>query len=76
MKKKNHHMISQMLDPKFKSFHIISSIVGRDQGVALVQEYDKKSLYPMLPNSRLLNSLASQHGLLSRAQFSKLCTTR
>jgi len=76
MKKKNHNMISLMLDPKFKSFHTISSFVGRDQGVALVQEYDKKSLYSMLPNSCLLNSPASQHFLLSRGQFSKLCTTR
>jgi hypothetical protein len=43
-----HNMISLMLDPKLKSFHIISSFVGREQGVALVEEYDKKSLYPML----------------------------
>ncbi len=37
-----------MLDLKFKSFNIISSFVEREQGVVLVGEYDKKSLYPML----------------------------
>jgi hypothetical protein len=33
-----------MLNPKFKSLRIISSFVGREQGVALVEEYDKKIL--------------------------------
>jgi hypothetical protein len=41
-------MISLMLDPRFKNLHIVSSFVGREQGVALVEEYDRKSLYPML----------------------------
>jgi hypothetical protein len=47
-KKKTHNMISLMLDLKYKSLHIVSSFVEREQGVALVEEYDKKSLYPML----------------------------
>ncbi len=47
-KKKSHNMISLMLDPKYKSLRIVSSFVGREQGVALVEEYDKKSLYLML----------------------------
>jgi hypothetical protein len=34
-----------MFDLRFK---IISSFVGREQGVALVEEYDRKSLYLML----------------------------
>ncbi len=37
-----------MLDPRFKSLHIISSFVEKEQGVALVEEYDRKSLYLML----------------------------
>jgi hypothetical protein len=44
---KTHNMISLMLDPKFKSLCIGSSFVGKEQGVALVEKYDKKSLYPM-----------------------------
>jgi hypothetical protein len=37
-----------VLDLKFKFFDVISSFIGREQGVALVEEYDKKSLYLML----------------------------
>jgi hypothetical protein len=37
-----------MLNPMFKNFCIIFSFVGREQGVALVEEYDRKTLYPML----------------------------
>jgi hypothetical protein len=33
--KKAHNMIYLMLNPRFKSFHIISSFVGKEQGVAL-----------------------------------------
>jgi len=42
--KKAHNMISLMLDIRFKSLCIISSFVGREQGVALVKKYDKKNL--------------------------------
>jgi hypothetical protein len=45
---KVHNMISLMLNPRFKSHHIVSSFVGREQVVALIEEYDRKSLYPML----------------------------
>jgi len=41
-------MVSLMLDPRFKCLCMISSFVEKDQGIAIVQEYDKKSLYPML----------------------------
>jgi hypothetical protein len=37
-----------MLNPKFKSLHIISSFVGREQGVPLVEENERKSVCPML----------------------------
>ncbi len=46
--KKAHNMISLMLDPKFKSLCLVSSFVGREQGVALVEEYERKFLCPML----------------------------
>jgi hypothetical protein len=46
--RKVHNMISLILDPRFKSLCIVSSFVGREQGVALVEENDLKSLYPML----------------------------
>jgi len=43
-----HNMIFLMLYFRYKNLHIISSFVGREQGVAHVEEYDRKSLYPML----------------------------
>jgi hypothetical protein len=45
--RKAHNMIFLMLDPRFKSIRIISSFVGKEQGVVLVEEY-RKTLYPML----------------------------
>ncbi len=41
-------MLSLMLDYRFKSFHIVFSFIRREQGVAIIEEYDRKSLYPML----------------------------
>jgi hypothetical protein len=48
MGKKNHNMLSLMLDHKFKNLHLVSSFIGLEQGKANVEEYDKKTLYPML----------------------------
>jgi hypothetical protein len=45
---KAHNMDSLMLDPRFKHLHIVSSFVGKEQGVLLVEKYDKMSLYLML----------------------------
>jgi hypothetical protein len=36
-----------LLDPRFKSFHLGSSFIGRDQGVAIIEQYDTMSLYLM-----------------------------
>jgi hypothetical protein len=63
-----------MLDPRFKSLCIISSFVGKEQNVALIQEYVKKSLYPMLikchehlhPLVRSNKFVANQDTFLSR----------
>jgi len=46
-KKKAHNMLSLMLDPKFKSLCLISYFVGREEGVSIVDEYDRGILYPM-----------------------------
>jgi len=37
-----------MLDPKFKSFHLMSSFIGYEQRVAIFEEYDERFLYLML----------------------------
>jgi hypothetical protein len=47
-KRKVHNIIFFMLDPRYKNLHIVSSFVGKEQSVTLIEEYDKKSLYPML----------------------------
>ncbi len=41
-------MLFFMLDPRFKSLCLISFFVGREEGINIVEEYDKKTLYPML----------------------------
>jgi hypothetical protein len=43
-----HNMLSLMVDPRFKSFHLIFSFFGREEGVSIVDEYDRRTLYPML----------------------------
>jgi len=41
-------MLVLMLDLRLKSFHLVSSFIGCDQGVAIVEQYDIMSSYPML----------------------------
>jgi hypothetical protein len=36
-----------MLDLRFKNLCLISSFVGRKEGVSIVDEYDWRTLYPM-----------------------------
>jgi hypothetical protein len=37
-----------MLDPRFKNLRLISSLIGQEQGISIVQKYDVRSLFPML----------------------------
>jgi len=46
--RKAYYMISLMLDVKFKSLCMVSSFVGQEQSVNLVEVHDKESLYSML----------------------------
>jgi hypothetical protein len=34
-------MFSLMLDPRFKTLHLISSLIDCEQGKAIVEKYDK-----------------------------------
>jgi hypothetical protein len=45
--KKTHNMSSLILDPKYKSLRLICSFIGHEQGLAIVEEYDRRSLFPM-----------------------------
>ncbi len=45
--RKTHNMLVLMLDPRFKSFQLVSSFIGHDQGITIVGQDDTMSLYPM-----------------------------
>jgi hypothetical protein len=41
MKQKAHNMLSLMLNCRFKTLYLVSSLIGCEQGKAIVEEYDK-----------------------------------
>ncbi len=47
-KKKTHNLLSFMLDPKFKNLCLIFSYVNKEQIMHIMEQYDRKALYPML----------------------------
>jgi len=47
-KRKAHNMLSLMLDSTFKSLYLVSSFIGQEESVNVMDEYDTRSLYPML----------------------------
>jgi len=36
-----------MLEPRFRTLHLMSSLIVHEQGKAIVEEYDIKFLFPM-----------------------------
>ncbi len=47
-KKKSHNMLYLTLDPRFKSFHLVSSFIGHEKNVSIIEKYDRWSLYLLL----------------------------
>jgi hypothetical protein len=41
-------MLSLMLDLRLKTLHLVSSLIGHQKAKVINEEYDKKSLFPML----------------------------
>jgi hypothetical protein len=41
---KTHNMFLLMLDPQLKNLCLVSSLVGREQNISIIKEYDYKSL--------------------------------
>jgi hypothetical protein len=41
-------MLALMLDSRYKNIRIIFIFVGKELGVVVIEEYDKKTLFPML----------------------------
>jgi hypothetical protein len=52
-KNKTHNMLSFILDFRFKSLKLVSFVIGEKHGVSIVEEYDKRSLFPMLLNATI-----------------------
>jgi hypothetical protein len=48
--KKVSYMLSLMLDPRFKTFCLMFSLIGREQRKAIIEKYDKKSLFLIFLN--------------------------
>jgi hypothetical protein len=46
--KQTHNILTLILHPKYKSLILIWSFIGHEQGVAIVEEYDKRSLFRIL----------------------------
>jgi hypothetical protein len=40
-------MFSLTLDPRFKTLCLVFSFIGHERGKAIVEENDRKSLFPM-----------------------------
>ncbi len=46
--RKFHNVLCLMLNPRFNNYHLVSSFIGCEKGVNIIEEYDSWSLYPML----------------------------
>jgi hypothetical protein len=42
------NMSSLMLNPRFKTFHLVNSLINHEQRKAIVEKYDRIFLFPML----------------------------
>jgi hypothetical protein len=43
-----HNMLCLMLDPRYKNLHFVFSFIGCNTDIFNIDEYDQKSLIPML----------------------------
>jgi hypothetical protein len=41
-------MFALMLDPRYKDIRIFFIFIGKELGVDVIEEYDKKTFFPML----------------------------
>jgi hypothetical protein len=63
MKEIQHINMSLMLDPRFKSLRLVSSLIGQKQIVSIVEEDDQQSLFPMLLRCYHIFHLMPKFGL-------------
>ncbi len=61
-------MFALMLDLRYKNLRIVSTFVGNELGVDIVEEYDKKAFSPMLLKThQFLHPLATFESMVERA---------
>jgi hypothetical protein len=66
--RKYHNMFALMLDLRYKNLRIVSTFVGNELGVDIVEEYDKKAFSPMLLKThQFLHPLATFESMVERA---------
>jgi hypothetical protein len=62
-------MLSLMLDPRFKSLKLVSSLISQKQVVSIVEEYDQWSLFPMLLRCYHILHLMAEFGFVVDMQI-------
>ncbi len=68
-------MFSLMLDSRFKRLCLISSFIGHEQNIFILEEYNKKSLYPMLVKCyHHLHPLASNGSASTKERVNEDCS--
>jgi hypothetical protein len=67
-KNKTNNMLSLMLDPRFKSLSLVSSLIGKEQVASIVEEYDQRSLFPMLLRCYHILHLMAKFRLVANMQ--------
>jgi hypothetical protein len=69
--KKSHNMFSLMLDPRFRTLCLMSSLIDHEQGIkSIVEEYDKSYfLFPMF----LKSHYHLHHGCNPTQMYRGLC---
>jgi hypothetical protein len=72
-KNKSHDMFSLMLDPRFKTLPLVSSLFGHEQGKPIIEEYDKKPFFPMFLTCHYhLHPLSKSKGVLLIERFKRI----
>ncbi len=61
-KKEAHNILYLMIDSRFKSPCLVSSFVGQEEDVSIVDEYDRRTLYPMFLSVIIIH--IQRHNLL------------
>ncbi len=65
---KTHNMLSLMLNLRFKSLRLVSFLIGQKRAISIVEEYDQRSLFPMLLRCYHILHLMAEFGFVVNIQ--------